>query len=741
MRQFLSIIVSAILVQGALAQGGRISGTVTDDESGQPLVGANIVVRGTLVGTATDREGLFRLRPLHAGTYVIAVSMVGYKTRVESVTVREESDQELRVQLHSVPIETDQIVVTASRREQSSLEVPASVSTVSATQIAERMNVTLDDALRYVPGVNMLQDQINIRGSTGYSRGVGSRVLLLLDGLPFITGDTGEINWETIPTGEIERIEVVKGAGSALYGSSALGGVINVITKDMPDHPELRFRLYSGMYNRPIYPEWDWSEKLRFNSGVTVGYADAVGQSFKYLLSVTRSVDDSYRENDAYHRWSVFTKMKYDLSQNKNITVVFNWLARKHGNFFWWKSLREATIPADVQRNGQVISSRGNVSVAYKEFISDRLYYTVKGMFFGNFWKDDSSGRINNVSNSRVFQGEVQATYDPGNGNILTFGLAGNADGVYSNLFGNHRGYGLAGYVQDEVSLGPSLKITAGARYDIQKASILPTAARLSPKLGAVYTISPGTALRASLGAGFRYPSIGELYISSSTNVSQLLILPNINLRAERSLTYEIGLAHRVHDNVMLDVALFSNDFNDLIEPLVKLKKIKLNPSDTVEVDRAVVEFDNVTRARIQGAEINVKVAWLGDLLESEVGYTSLWPEDLNEHTVLKFRPRHLFFGTTSLTLGPFRSSVDYRFVSRIERIDENLVQLAPIIQGDERVPIHVFDVRTSYRLTGFGLPLRVGFNVNNVFNYRYVELIGNLAPVRTFMLVIDGAF
>ncbi|MBI3579749.1 MAG: TonB-dependent receptor, partial [Ignavibacteriales bacterium] len=192
-----------------------------DAETKNPLVGANVMIKGTFLGAVTNVHGEFRIYRIPVGIYTIEASFVGYqRKKFDGIIIKEGEEYTLSLQLMPSAIQAEEIVVTASRREQSLQEVPVSVSTVTAKTIAERNSVTLDDALRYVPGVNLLQDQINIRGSTGYSRGVGSRVLLLLDGLPFITGDTGEINWESIPTHQIERIEVVKGAGSALYGSS-----------------------------------------------------------------------------------------------------------------------------------------------------------------------------------------------------------------------------------------------------------------------------------------------------------------------------------------------------------------------------------------------------------------------------------------------------------------------------------------------------------------------------------------
>lgn len=645
MRQTIFHILVAVSLAGlckAQPVKGIVRGTVKDAVTGQALAGANVLVRGTVVGAATDRSGNFRLSALPPGRYIIRVSMIGYASEQKrDVTVAAGLETEIDVVLNPIAIETEPVVVTASRREQKLSEVPVSIATVTAASLKERNIITMDEALRYVPGVNLLQDQVNIRGSSGYSRGVGSRVLLLLDGLPFLTGDTGEINWETIPVGEVERVEIVKGAGSALYGSSALGGVINVITRDMPEHPELRYRVFSGVYDKPRFEEWDWSNRLRFNSGITMSYADAFG-SLRYLFSVSRTVDESYRENDVYHRWMFFAKARYLLSENRSLSLVFNNLRRSHGNFFWWKSLEKATIPNESQRNGRVKSNRGNVSASFVEFISDRFFYTVKGMYFGNHWKDDSLGFVQNVSTSHLGQLDVQATYEVSNRNILTFGITAMVDEVRSGLFGNHRGYGVAAYAQEEfVPLDP-IRVTAGLRYDMQKASALSAAAQLSPKVGVAIPLSDETTVRASAGAGFRYPSIGELFISSSTNVSQLVILPNLNLRPERSTTFEFGISQMVGSTVALDAAVFWNDFSDLIEPNTKIKRIKVNPGDTAEVDRAVIEFENVTRARVQGAEIGIKVLWFDRLVSTDVGYTYVWPRDRDLNAILKFRPRHL---------------------------------------------------------------------------------------------------
>ncbi len=733
MKKILSIAVCAVFWLSILSgQEGRgtINGRVEDGKSRLSLAGANILVRDTFLGATTDTAGRFVIKNIPPGTYTLAVSMIGYARKmISNVVVNASKPASLVVELNPQAVETQQVVVTASRREQALREVPVSVSTVTASALSLRVPVTLDDALRYVPGVNMMYDQINIRGSSGYSRGVGTRVLLLFDGVPYLTGDTGEITWETIPMFQVDHIEVVKGAGSALYGSSALGGVVNVITRDIPDKPQVAFRLYSGLYGNPGYTAWNWSPKSRFNSGGFVSFSDAIG-SVRYLVSISRSVDDSYRESDVYHRWGFYVKSIYDLSSTQNLTLVGNLAQRVHENFFWWKSLRQATIPADDQLNDEVRSNRGNVSLNYNEFVSDKLFYSVKAIYYGNFWRDDSLGRTNNLSASHSVYSEAQVTFASTSANIITAGITGNYDKVTSDLFGTHPGVGAAAFAQDELTLDPSLKLTAGVRYDWQKVSVLRSGSKLNPKLGLVYALDDATSLRGSIGLGFRYPSISELYTQVNTGISILNIVPNPDLRSESSRSYEIGIGHSFSGALSLDWAIFQNDFSDLIEPSV----------DTTE-HPTVIRFLNVTRARIRGTEANLKFNIVPNIFRGQFAYTYIDSKDLSTGAVLKFRPRNTLYGNLQLTAEHFTLEGDYRYLSRIEAIDENLVRYGPILDGDQRVPIKVVDVRVFYDLAELQIPIRVGLGITNLFNYHYVELIGNLAPIRTYMLTIDGMF
>ena len=160
------------------------------DEAGLAVPGVNILITGTDSGTASDTEGRYRLGLPSAGTFVLRFSSIGFHDRLETIRVGDSDELLLDVQLKERVLLGDEIVVTASRQEQAALNVPVSVSVLSADDLTRRNTVVLDDALRSVSGVTVLGNQINVRGSSGFAYNTGSRVLLMLDGMPLLTPDS-----------------------------------------------------------------------------------------------------------------------------------------------------------------------------------------------------------------------------------------------------------------------------------------------------------------------------------------------------------------------------------------------------------------------------------------------------------------------------------------------------------------------------------------------------------------------
>jgi outer membrane receptor for ferrienterochelin and colicins len=708
----------------AAAQTGALTGRVVDARSGESLPGVNVLVQGTLRGAATDTSGRYSVTGIRPGAYTVTFTLVGYRREVRpGITVTAGAVTDLVVRLTAVAISTEPVVVTASKREQSLQEVPASVSVMDAAALSYRNALTVDDALRYVPGVNMTYDQVNIRGSSGYSRGAGSRVLLLVDGIPLLTGDTGELNFESIPTGQIERIEVVKGAASALYGSSALGGVINVITRRVPDEPETRIRTFGGMYASPSFSQWDWSGRARLQSGISASHSKRFGPVGLSLYG-SRMTDDSYRQNDWKKRTNLSLRSDIGLSSDDVLAVTANFLDQYRGAYLYWKDLNNALVPPDVYQGETIHSTRFYTTAIYTHTVASNALVTTRAVWFKNRFVD-ALGSREDVSNSDVVRGEVQLSWSPSDRHILAFGAEGNIDRVRATLFGNHHGGGGAAYAQDEIKLIDPLELTLGIRYDIQSLESAQTNSQVNPKAALVYTASAGTAVRASVGRGFRSPTVAESF--TSTNIGGFTIVPNPALKPERSISYEVGVNQVLGATAVIDLALFENDFWDLIE--------------TGFNAQGQGQFSNVTRARIRGLEFSSQLMFFQRALSCDLSYTYVDPRDLTAHDVLKYRHRHIVYLSALGRVGMFSLGADYRYLSRMERIDQEFVTLGIIKNGDVVVPINVVDVRFGADFSTMGVPLNATFNINNIFQDNYVEIIGNMAPPRSYVLTLESRF
>ncbi len=731
MRHFLIVLCTLFFVLGCWAQRSRgvVSGSVVNGETKEKVAGANVSVVGTVLGTTTNSEGEFILSNLDSKSYSLVVSMIGYQRRViADVVVKESETTSLTIELEPLPVQTQPVVVTASKREQSIIEIPVALSVVDEKLLTQRNSVAVDDALRYVPGVSFVQSQVNIRGSTGYSKGVGTRVLLLVDGLPMLSGDTGEIIWESFPVNQIERIEIVKGAGSALFGSSALGGVINIITKSASETPETRLQLYGGMYDSPYYSEWKWSNKTQFVNGIRLSHQRKIN-NVSVLLVANRTEDDGYQMNNHWTRWNGWFKVGVETSPFESFTFSGSALDQRRGNFLYWKNLDSALVPPVSQLDDRVESFRWNLGASYKRILSTETYLTFKSSLFNTRWEDNIANLYDtkgNRSTSKALNFEGQLVHQISSSNILTGGVYTNFNSVDADtIFGKHSSTCIAGYVQDELTIISKIHLTLGGRFDYHKLEGTESEHHFNPKFGLTYNPNEGMNLRFAIGRGFRAPSVAETF--STTEAAGVSVIPNPLLHSEQSWSYEVGGTQIIGNNLLAEISLFRNEFWDLIEPT-------FNTSGQVQ-------FQNITRARIQGVELNLKSSWFDGFLTGDLGYTYIYPEDISKNDLLKYRPRHLLYVNGNISIKPVQLGIDFRFISKADRIDEEFAVLGIIRQGEKRVPAFVTDLHlnTDWRFTG--LPLSSSFHVNNLFNYNYVELIGNIAPIRNFVLTMEGTW
>ncbi|MCB2206528.1 TonB-dependent receptor [bacterium] len=724
-----TVLFLATLPAGADAQNATLQGSVTDAE-GLPLIGANVAIRGTVLGAATDAEGKYRITQLSAGSYTVQCSMIGYSRKTVVVDISDGETAVHNFTLIESVIETGEVIVTAGRHAQSLEEIPVSIAIFDADDIEARGIYRLDNALRKVSGVNITEDQVNIRGSSGYSRALGSRVLLLVDGAPVLAGDAGEIKFDVVPMFAVDRIEVVKGAGSALYGSSALGGVINVLTRE-PRERVTRVRLYSGFWDTPQWEQWKWwGESPRYMNGVDLQHGDAHGD-FSYLLTGGLRNDQSYRQNADFVRWNLNGRAWYCMSPSGNLNVSINHSDDDHGNWVYWRDLEHALQPpVNADLSEHIHSLKTQASVQYRHTHSSRF----ASMFRLNAYRtayettsDTSDFRFRPTDQTQstawLLGGEYQGSYTLNEDNFLTFGVDASYSTVDSRTFGLRDGVTVAWYAQDDLSLGKDWHLSLGARYDLTAIDSLDIDAQLNPRVGLTYVPWSGGLVRASHGWGFRSPSIAERFTSASAG--GILTKPNPDLKAERSTSYELGFKQDFLFGSSVDAALFWNDYENLVEP-------RIDPAD------GRIAFRNITRARIIGYEIALDLQPLPDLFTMTASYTYLYPRDLSTESILKYRPRHLVYLSGNLTLGPVSLGADFRYVSRMENIDRELTIVIP--DSEKRVAAYVTDLRLALEGGSVGLPLRLSFLVDNVFQYHYTEVVANIAPMRRFRLMLEAS-
>lgn len=722
------ILLLILVVSSNLFASKTFEGKVKDFNE-QALSGASVRIEGTPYGAITKIDGSFSIKniPNDKDKITIIVSMVGHKTLNEEIIL--DSNRIYRELFLGIqPLQVDEVVVTANKRVQQVQEVPISVSVIDSRGIMDRGITKLDEALIYVPGLEVNQDNINIRGTSGFSFGIGSRVALLLDGFSMLAGDNNDVKFDALPMMNIARIEVVKGAGSALYGTSALGGVVNLITEEPKEKIDFKINAFSGFYTKPRFDQWVWSDNTNLYSGINTSFSKKFNK-FDLTASAQYIKDESYRDYDDGIRASVFSKMKFYLSDLSNLSLLLNYSSDDKTDWVYWNGLDSATKPpTSTDRNIRLNSNKLSIFSDYSHILDDKHFLTVRaGAYITNYKnsypENDISYRQSDAIN---FNTELQVNSEVAKDQNLTYGVNANIISVASKTYSDRMQNIYSGYFQWEFSNIKNLIGTFGARLDYEDAEEIESNIEISPKIGLTYKLTEKFNLRASAGRGFRAPAVAERY--SSVAFQGFDVLPNPQLKPEISWSIEAGFNYETSiakNPIYLDFSLFRNDLQDLIEPTFASQS------------SAQIQFRNVKEARIQGAEFSVK-SFLFGLLGLESSVTIMDPKDLTLNQTLNYRSELLWYNRLLIPLGLVELQMDYRYKQKYENVDR---QLGLIIRDiDARVDMHVVDARLIFNLDQFvNNDVRLILSARNMLDYYYTEMVGNLAPTRLLMIQIEA--
>lgn len=709
----------------------KITGRVIDKTDGTPLVGASIRLEGTGLGSFALKDGTFLIKGVKKAKYTLLVTIVGYESKHIPVQVFDNDSVFLLIELKSKPLSTGEVVVSANKRIQAVQDVPISISVVSNNDLLTRSATRFDEVLRYVPGIIMNKGNVNIRGSSGFTFGLGSRVALLVDGFPLLSGDQGDMKYDAILIFNIEQIEIVKGAGSALYGTGALGGVINIITKEPDEEFRLKGRFHSGFYTLPKFQQWRYRDNVPLKSGFDISLSTKF-KSFGLILSGGMQNDESYRKYDKSFGYNLFSKLNNSFSEFTKATLLFNYAADNRDDWVYWNSLDSATIPpTNANTDARILSTKMAIAADLKHIFNSKNFLTFKTGIYRTYVENNLNNNDPEYRQSDAvsFNSEAQMNSSLADRTLLTYGLVATINTVNSKLYGKVNQDIFAAYVQGELAQLKDFIFTLGARTDYEKTDSSDYQLEFSPKLGINYSSPFGPKFRLSLGRGFRSPTVAERF--ASLKFSGFTVAPNPLLKSEISWSAEIGSNYEFDvfgTPIQFDFAIYHSEFDNLIEPTF----------DNTQ-QGSVIKFLNITKARISGLELTLKSLLFG-FVGFQTSISAMKPLDLKLNQTLKYRSTFFCYNSFFIPLGNFEFYTDYRFINRMEKVDE-LLKLQ-VKDYDARVPMHILDFRLKMKLKELlNVPLQLTINLKNALNYYYTEVVGNLGPTRFIGLQIESEF
>ncbi len=729
----------------SFAQKAIIQGNVKDAGSGETLVGVNVLV-DSITGFSTDIDGRL-IMTLEPGEYTLKFLYIGYQPVQRSVSLKPGETLTLEVFMVQKVIELDKAVVTAGKFEQKLSDVTVSMQIIKPEFIESSNTVNMESAVNQMPGVDVLDGQASIRGGSGYSYGAGSRVLVLVDDLPILTADVGEVKWNYLPVENIEQVEIVKGASSALYGSSALNGVINIRTAYPNNEPRTTFTLFNGMYMKPEREEltWWWKSNPLF-FGASFSDARKLG-NIDLVTGANVYSNAGYREENYEERGRANLALRHRPEKIKGFSYGLNtniqW--QQNSDFFIWQN---ADSGAFLQNPDVITPTKGfraNIDpwVSYydkynnKHSLSTR-FYKVKNRFEENPDKDNGSD---------MYFGEYQFHKVIRQKVNLTVGMMGLYGVTKAKLYGDHYNSNIAVYTQLDFNILKKLSTSLGVRWERYTLDNKDKESNPVLRAGLRYQIAEYTFIRASFGQGYRFPSIAEKY--TATNLGSLNIFPNPELNPETGWSAEIGIKQGIKIgewNGFVDAAVFRTEYQDMIEFTFGV----WTPDSAQYPTLNDIGFKslNVGNARITGVDFGITgLGKIGKIpLTLFLGYTYMDPIDLNadtlENNILKYRYKHSLKGNAEMNIRKFSIGFNFIYNSFMERIDEAFEE--PLIFDYKIFPglkeyreknnkgFWVADFRVSYQITNSS---KLSIIFKNLFNKEYMGRPGDIRPPRNISI------
>jgi len=740
-----------------------IRGKVIDAANGNPLVGVNILF-GEGKGTTTNLKGEFeiKLQGLRF-PFTLRCSYIGFENIEKQIVAPPTEIMLLAMTEKSGSLQT--VVVTAGRFAQQRELSTVSMQVIKQGDVLANNSVTADDVLNRNPGIHVLRGQLNIRGSSGFTFGVGSRVMVLLDGMPILSAESGEMRWNVLPVENVEQIEVIKGAASALYGSAALGGVVHLRTATAGEKPVTQVQLFNTFYGAPPARHsnpWE-GQAYPISMGIGLVHRQRFGK-LDFSGSLNAVNDDGYRVGEPSRRYRANVNLKYHLRKGWAVGLNASNLVDSTRLFTFWTDSSNAFTPAATTTNAQL---------NYRRFIDPYVEYTgkkVKHSLRNRFYRSHTNFNNEDFGQGDMHYSEYQFQWHPFQTKnvrgVLNTGIVRQANKISSDIiYGNQQTVQRAAFVQWD---GQLYRLNYGIGFRHEQLLVNGWMKEQHPviRAGINYGIGKSTYLRGSYGGGFRSATVAEMF--SNTRIGTIRLASDPSLSAEMSKAWEFGFLQQLNFwglQTQLDVAFFSTRYTNMIEySFGVFLPDRFDAQDSVwlannELGRLAEKYarfypNAIDSARIRGIEViySGKGKWGKMGLQFQLGYTYTDPINLNPPPslfglptditkYLKYRYLHLVRSDVQLSYHRLMLGANVRYNSVILNIDEDYYRFIPGLIGYRLSTIRgdlITDLRAGVRLNeGFWLNVVL----RNAGNRSFMSVPGNIGEQRNLTLQLQATF
>jgi len=537
---------------------------------------------------------------------IAAALIISQNNRAQESDAEEETAETAApvvTQMVSEAGEADTVVVAASRIPQAARDVGVSVSVVPRERIEELNAQNAGEVLEEVTDARVnsygsmgAESDITLRGSSS------QQVLVMVDGRKVNLPSLGVADLSMFPADQIERIEVIRGPGSVLYGAGAMAGVVNIVTRDPPKQLQTDLSASYGTKNTRI---------LQLDNGARIG-------DVAYLVMASQNASDGWRENSACDGYNIAGKLDYDMTQESRLTLNSGFSRQNKG------------VPGSTSwetPNAKQYDRQYWFDLTHKYEFETNTCLTSKA-FLNQNWMEykDPDSFTDDTSRNQKTGVDIQQTLPASERQLLLGGIYLENDAVnskdaggISRIGGNRDLFTGAGFLQDEIQFLERFTATPGVRCDIQSK----WGAELSPKISGLYKIIEGTGLKASIGRGFRAPTVNELYWRDDYTEG------NPDLKPEESFSYDAGIQQSLGEKSMLQVSLFQSHVKNLIS--------------WFDDGKGVYKAQNVNDAFLQGVETEL-TAQLTREISAALNYTLLGAQDTSgdyDGETLIYRPKN----------------------------------------------------------------------------------------------------